>query len=777
MAERMFEPSDTWRYTPVDRSARYEASGSTLTPDSLVRHPSPSSYTCHQPPSNPLGEHSQRNVPSLPPRSPTVGEPPRKKFKSRSSSPSSTASGRVQSAISEAKNKPFVDHLPAQFDGAATQLATPRSTSQDQDIPQEDSAASAQGMYIGSSTCQLTSHETTHVTNELSDRNINLDLHLPSPVTTVPASDDYTVPTQASPERVDGSPMGSELPKEIPREPLSSSNAAGATSLATPERTSEPPLPSHNTAEEGELLSSAAHPSPVCQLPNANAHSTTAISGLKVGVGITSSAQRAISSPQIVPSEEPISMRDGLRLVVLSRLRRDRQTRDERVFPLLRANQVVSDLQCVPGSSDSQSRLFKDTMGDGRVNERTAEHDQIRSAFVDHFFKRQSKIAAKAERLKEEYLALHERWLEHCARLDEEQKSGITEEVAVPSGRATRRSTAILGDAVRSDLEMEQIIASLGVEELTDPNYLAIKNVAKIPDMISVTHGCVSYVFDDTNNVIDNPAEFYGACSGSDYWTEEERDIFLREFAAHPKQFGVIAEQLPNKTAAQCVTYYYLQKKQGVDFRKAVAQYGVGRRRRNGRSAKQRGNALLTDIRRHDDEVSRVSSAAALNGPTSGKRRRAANVQNGEQRRTNPLRRVAAQPEVSASSATTPDPEVEPPRRRRRPAASRLLISSVADSIENDTVVSWFTRTFIEYADDACDAQGKEVEGRTSKRGRKSRTATSETLMTPSEEAITPVVDPSPSEDPEDAAVQRTPLAPNTWSEDDKSADPPLSAC
>jgi hypothetical protein len=235
---------------------------------------------------------------------------------------------------------------------------------------------------------------------------------------------------------------------------------------------------------------------------------------------------------------------------------------------------------------------------------------------------------------------------------------------------------------------MEQIIASLGVEELTDPSYLAIKNVAKIPDMISVTEGSVPYLFDDTNNIVDDPSEFYGASSGQDYWTEEERDVFLNEFAAHPKQFGLIAQRLPNKTAAQCVTYYYLHKKQGVDFKKAVMQYGTSRRRKNGRASKQRGNALLADIRRHDDEVSRISPGS-LNEPTpstGNKRKRAVDRSNGESRRSSTSRRSTIQAEVT-SSGTTPDPDVEQPRRRRRTAISTRAVTVVtADEVVNDDV-------------------------------------------------------------------------------------------
>lgn len=355
---------------------------------------------------------------------------------------------------------------------------------------------------------------------------------------------------------------------------------------------------------------------------------------------------------------------------------------------MLRANQIVSNLN-LPSPPGNQNRRSEELITTNS-SVRLATHEALRSSLVDRFVERQSEIVEKARKLKAEYLALHERWLEHCARLDEMQKTGMSEESAAPSsGRTTRRSTAVMGDAVRSDLEMEQIIASLGVEELTDPSYLAIKNVARIPDMISVTEGSIPYLFDDTNNIVEDPSEFYGASSGQDYWTEDERDIFLNEFAAHPKQFGLIAQRLPNKTAAQCVTYYYLHKKQGVDFKKAVMQYGTTRRRKNGRASKQRGNALLADIRRHDDEVSRISPAS-LNeaAPSTGnKRKRAVDRSNGESRRSSTSRRAAIQLEVT-SSGTTPDPDVEQPRRRRRTAISTRAVTVVtADDVVNDDAV------------------------------------------------------------------------------------------
>ncbi|KAI6040887.1 hypothetical protein EDC04DRAFT_1392555 [Pisolithus marmoratus] len=136
--------------------------------------------------------------------------------------------------------------------------------------------------------------------------------------------------------------------------------------LTVSEGTTKPSGVSFNADEREQL---PVTPPPLPQVSEKPVPSITAIGGLGVGLGIIPH-QLGQSSPQIVVSDynavrtpapkksrstnqqqsgEPTSVRDGLRLVVLARLRCDRQTRDERIYPLLRANQVVSELQRVPG--------------------------------------------------------------------------------------------------------------------------------------------------------------------------------------------------------------------------------------------------------------------------------------------------------------------------------------------------------------------------------------------------------------------------------------------
>lgn len=386
-------------------------------------------------------------------------------------------------------------------------------------------------------------------------------------------------------------------------------------------------------------------------------------------------------SPKDIPKREDAkSIKDVLRIVVMTRLLCDRQTREERVDPVLMANLSVVSSDKYKVASTPPDELIREVFEGKRLESRTSSFLAAEPSLVERFAERQAMQTEKIERLREEYVSLHERWMTHCAALDEQSKPIALElsDILPPSGRTTRRSTATLGDAVRSDLEMEQIIASLGIDELTDPNQLSMKNSAIIPDMISVTHGRVDYVFDDTNNLVEDPVEFYGPHTGIHDWNEEEKAIFLEKFAIHPKQFGIIAEYLENKTAAQCVDFYYLHKKKFIDFRKVVQQ-APGKRKRRG-AGKRKGNALLTDIRQHDAEVHRDSGS---NGPVT-RRKRGGMPTTGDSRRAPSSRRSTVHLEPTPTSTPTPEPEGRPKRRRAPLPATRVTAQNNLD--EESTV-------------------------------------------------------------------------------------------
>ncbi|KAG7448781.1 uncharacterized protein BT62DRAFT_727841 [Guyanagaster necrorhizus] len=356
---------------------------------------------------------------------------------------------------------------------------------------------------------------------------------------------------------------------------------------------------------------------------------------------------------------EASSLQDVIRASIMTKLLHCPQTQEEWVERHIRSNQAFVRPH-TSRTSTTPEQLLEEINSGECLTRRLETFVSRKDALIDHLQQRQASLTAKVKRLQEEYLFLHERWLSRCRVLDAQNKLLPAElEPPLPSSsRTTRRTAATLGDAVRSDFEMEQIIASLGNDEATDPAHLSLKNHAVIPDMISVLRGSVDYVYDDTNLLVENPLEYYRPRTGMDDWTPEEEQIFQDRYAAHPKQFGIIADYISNKTAAQCVSYYYLHKKQHIDFRKVVSQHAPKRRRR--RTGKQKANALLTDIRQHDAEVYGNADGQESTGGRGRSKRVAA-------------RKVLI--EETPTSTPTPEPEQKVRAKRRRTVAVRSGLS------------------------------------------------------------------------------------------------------
>lgn len=89
----------------------------------------------------------------------------------------------------------------------------------------------------------------------------------------------------------------------------------------------------------------------------------------------------------------------------------------------------------------------------------------------------------------------------------------------------------------------------------------------------------LSFEYDDTlfrtfgDKLILDPLEELNEQRKID-WTEEEKQIFTKKFLEHPKKFGLIAENIPNKTAAQCVQYYYMSKRK-INYKKMLRKKGL----------------------------------------------------------------------------------------------------------------------------------------------------------------------------------------------------------
>ena len=171
----------------------------------------------------------------------------------------------------------------------------------------------------------------------------------------------------------------------------------------------------------------------------------------------------------------------------------------------------------------------------------------------------------------------------------------ITPVEEFPTRGSRRRGGGIYGDMVSTEADFEAILAEFADDAAKDPNLRASKTTAVVPDMMTLRERKLAY--DDENDIVDDPLEFYDhAGTAEPIWTDEERMAFQKRYLTYPKQFGKIAEVLENKTAAQCVAYYYRTKK-NVDYKGMLASKR-GDKKKKGLPIKSSGksSALLSNL-------------------------------------------------------------------------------------------------------------------------------------------------------------------------------------
>ncbi|KZL79948.1 myb-like dna-binding domain-containing protein [Colletotrichum incanum] len=145
-------------------------------------------------------------------------------------------------------------------------------------------------------------------------------------------------------------------------------------------------------------------------------------------------------------------------------------------------------------------------------------------------------------------------------------------------------------------------------------------------------------------------------------FTPEEAELFEKRYLTNPKQWGVVAENIPKRNFGTCIQYYYLMKKE-LNLKEKLKKQP--KRRKKGRG-KTRSSALVSELGNAENEGEENQE----------------NGENGERRRP---RRAAAptwgfeQPPTDSDNATpagTPgrrgakgDPEKPDGRKRGRRAA------------------------------------------------------------------------------------------------------------
>lgn len=240
--------------------------------------------------------------------------------------------------------------------------------------------------------------------------------------------------------------------------------------------------------------------------------------------------------------------------------------------------------------------------------------------------------------LRNEYLELDEDWRAHCEYLDNLiQRRGpppadlyampgsmplvtpgpvlitpvLEMDIAGASRLGRRRAGPGGGDAVATEAEFLELLAGFADNAAKDPTVRASKTTAVVPDMLPPTERQSRY--HDENDLVSDPWAFYDiARTAGPIWTDEERTLFTRRFLAYPKQFGRIAEGLVEKTASECVVYYYRTKKT-IDYKGMLAAKRGDKRKKSIQLKKGgKSSALLANLDRAKPTVSMVSVAPSM---------------------------------------------------------------------------------------------------------------------------------------------------------------------
>ncbi|KOS23258.1 Nuclear receptor corepressor 1 [Escovopsis weberi] len=134
-----------------------------------------------------------------------------------------------------------------------------------------------------------------------------------------------------------------------------------------------------------------------------------------------------------------------------------------------------------------------------------------------------------------------------------------------PEGRGTGRRFA-----TERDLERVLIASMRDHEErkerelrMEQEKYRSDKE-AVIPDMYWDEAQKEEALFLDETGYIDTDelVSAWQVLSPQNNFTEEEAQLFERKYLECPKQWGKVAEAIPNRDFGTCIQYYYLRKKE-----------------------------------------------------------------------------------------------------------------------------------------------------------------------------------------------------------------------
>ncbi|KAL7795169.1 hypothetical protein V8C37DRAFT_45852 [Trichoderma ceciliae] len=153
-------------------------------------------------------------------------------------------------------------------------------------------------------------------------------------------------------------------------------------------------------------------------------------------------------------------------------------------------------------------------------------------------------------------------------------------------------------------------------------------------------------------------------------FSDEEAQLFEKRYLELPKQWGKIAEVLPNRDFRACIQYYYLMKGE-LNLKEKLKKQP--KRRKKGGRGKQRSSALVSELGNGEPEGEETPQENGENGERRRPRRAAAPTWGFEQPTTDGESTPAATPgrRGASAAAKVDQPEKVDGRKGRRKAKDK----------------------------------------------------------------------------------------------------------
>ncbi|KAG0596168.1 hypothetical protein M758_UG230500 [Ceratodon purpureus] len=227
--------------------------------------------------------------------------------------------------------------------------------------------------------------------------------------------------------------------------------------------------------------------------------------------------------------------------------------------------------QCFTGTIDQ--KMFHSSIEAAVWQHNVETHRSIQDRLLAKIAERRHFIKFKERVLTLRYRALKEAWKREQKGLFNRRIHPKTVGRWDCDGRNThdppcQRSSLRLRPLSLDRLDGESDAAQAMKALLKNPQVNVLRPVFKMPAMVLDEKERALRRFVSRNGLVENPIAVEMERKTLNPWTAEERKIFAEKFAIHSKKFKEIASYLQHKTTADCVEFYYRNKK-SEDFGKS----------------------------------------------------------------------------------------------------------------------------------------------------------------------------------------------------------------